>query len=84
VVVPPYDPTDDPEIYFNNLALAELGFGVVYDGQPLAEIVALADACRRRAELLCDTIRGRWQTLNGNAVCAKVFADRYVADLQLT
>jgi hypothetical protein len=78
VLVPPYDPTDDPEIYFNNQALSRLGFGVVYQGQPLGEILAATGACRERAAQLCQQILARWGTLNGNQVCARMFVQAFV------
>ena len=79
VVVPSYDPTDDPEIYFNNLALTELGFGIVYEGQPLSEILARSDECRAKAGMLRESIIAKWGTLNGNSVCARLFAESFVS-----
>lgn len=79
LVVPSYDPTDDPEIYFNNLAVEGLGIGMVYTGQPLAEILARSDAVRVASAAACADITRRWGTLNGNEVCAKLFADRFLA-----
>lgn len=78
ILVPKYDPTDDPEIYFNNKALEALGFGIVYDGQPLSEILEVSEACRERAQTLRAEITSRWGTLNGNAVCAKTIVNHFL------
>ncbi len=80
VLVPRYDASDDPEIYFNNLALTELGFGIVYDGQPLSEVLARAPACEARAARLRDEIVGRFGTLSGNQVCAKLLVAQFLTD----
>ncbi|MDO8435595.1 MAG: hypothetical protein Q7S89_02850, partial [bacterium] len=78
VLVPRYDPTDDPEIYFNNIALENLGFGIVYNGQPLKDILTEAPRCRERAHVLKEDILKRWGTLNGNAVCVKLFVEDFL------
>ena len=79
VVVPQYDKTDDPEIYCNNKAVEATGIGVVYRGQPLAEILAQGDAVRAAQKKMRDAIVARWGTLSGNEVCAKLMADRFLA-----
>src|SRR3989344_6847874 len=39
LVMPDFDPKDDPEIYFNNRAVETLGIGLVYRGEPLAGVL---------------------------------------------
>ncbi len=78
IVVPEYDPTDDPEIYFNNKAIEELGIGIVYRGQPLADILAQTEAVRAAQKRLCTEIQTRWGTLNGNDECAKRMVEKYL------
>jgi len=78
LVVPAFDPTDDPEIYFNNQAVRGLGIGTIYTGQPLAEILAKSEAVRSASAAVCADIKERWGTLNGNDVCAKLFVDRFL------
>jgi hypothetical protein len=78
LVIPQFDPTDDPEIYFNNLAVEGLGIGVVYEGQPLADIIREGTQMRARSEKISADILARWGTLNGNEVCARLFADRFL------
>ena len=77
ILVPRYDPTDDPEIYFNNIALKNLGFGLVYEGQPLKDILAKSEECRTRASLVQQDIKSRWGTLNGNDICAKMIVNHF-------
>ncbi len=79
IVVPKYDPTDDPEIYFNTVALTNLGFGTVYEGQSLQEIVDQTEQFRSRAHEVREVIRSRFGTLNGNDVCARLFVDRFLS-----
>lgn len=79
LVVPAYDPTDDPEIYFNNLAVEGLGIGTVYRGQSLADILARSEAVRAASKKACNDVKARWGTLSGNEVCAALFADRFFA-----
>ncbi len=79
LVVPKFDPTDDPEIYFNNRAVAGLGIGLVYEGQPLADILKEGGALREQSTKVCDEIASRWGTMNGNTVSAQLMADRFLA-----
>ena len=79
LVVPAFDPTDDPEIYFNNRAVEGLGIGTIYQGQPLANILARSEAVRAASKEVRDDITARWGTLNGNDVCAALFVERFLA-----
>lgn len=78
LVLPKFDPTDDPEIYFNNEAVKGLGIGTIYTGQPLGDILAEGDAVRNASKAVCADIQTRWGTLHGNEVCAKLFADKFL------
>lgn len=78
-VVPEFDPTDDPEIYFNNLAIEKLGIGAVYRGQPLEEILNKREELKKNSKSICDKILSRWGTLDGNRFCAKLFAEDFLA-----
>lgn len=79
LVVPSFDPTDDPEIYFNNRAVEGLDIGAVYTGQPLEELLAEGKRMRAASKNICEDIMTRWGTLKGNEVCARLFADRFLA-----
>lgn len=79
IVVPAYDPSDDPEIFFNNQAIEALGIGIVYHGQPLAEILAETPRVQENCRRMRDSIQNRWGTLCGNESCARLFADAFLA-----
>lgn len=77
LVVPEFDSKDDPEIYFNNLAVDQLGIGIIYRGQPLEEILKKREMIQVSCSTLRDYILKRWGTLDGNKYCAKLFADDF-------
>ena len=79
ILVPDFDPLDDPEIYFNNKMVEELGIGTVYRGQGLSEILAQGDAIRKRYREMRDKIIRRWGTLDGNQACADVFVKDFLS-----
>ena len=78
LVVPDFDPKDDPEIYFNNLAVEKLGIGVIYRGQPLEKILEQRAEVKKNSKILCDKILARWGTLDGNSYCAKLFVEDFL------
>ncbi|TSC74746.1 MAG: hypothetical protein G01um101444_181 [Parcubacteria group bacterium Gr01-1014_44] len=78
LVMPDFDSNDDPEIYFNNLAVESLGIGIVYRGQTLEEIIDKCSEIRSNSKALCDKILSRWQTLDGNQYCARIFVDDFI------
>lgn len=78
LVVPEFDPEDDPEIYFNNVAVENLGIGFVYRGEPLEEILKKTAELHANSKKLCDKILSRWGTLDGNQFCARLFVDEFL------
>lgn len=49
----PYSSTDDPEIYFNNGRIAELGIGAVWNGQSVKLVESMkSDVCAYKSALL--------------------------------
>lgn len=78
-ITPPYDSKDDPEIYFNNQCLEELGIGKVYHGQPLSQLIAWADECRRNCEGLKQRLISKYGTLDGVAYAAERIAKDFLA-----
>ena len=79
LVVPDFDPHDDPEIYFNNRAVEELGLGIIYCGQPLEEILGQAEIIKQSSAKIKQQILDRWGTLDGNRFCAKMFVEDFRA-----
>lgn len=78
ILVPDFDPLDDPEIYFNNKMVEDLGIGTVYRGQSLSEILAAGDSIRENYTVMCEKIKKRWGTLDGNQICAELFVKDFL------
>ncbi|MDP3770280.1 MAG: hypothetical protein U1A25_02945 [Candidatus Sungbacteria bacterium] len=78
LVVPEFDSHDDPEIYFNNKSVEELGLGIVYRGQPLEEILKETPRIKESYKKVTEVIMKRWGTLDGNRYCAKMFVEDYL------
>lgn len=78
LVVPDFDPTDDPEIYFNNHAVEDLGLGTVYRGQPLEEILVDRDRIKQAYEGIVAQVAKRWGTKNGTKYCARLFVEDFL------
>ena len=84
LVVPKYDPQDDPEIYFNNICVAELGLGVIHNGQPLSELLELTDTYKAATARENARIKATYSTMNGVAYTAERIAKDYIEGLQCT
>lgn len=78
LVVPDFDPKDDPEIYFNNLAIENLGIGIIYRRQSLEEVLSKSNELKKNCEAVCDNILSRLGTLDGNTYCARIFVKDFL------
>lgn len=78
LVVPEFDSKDDPEIYFNNRAVEELGLGVIYRGQPLEDIMKEVPRIKESCKKMTEKIVTRWGTLDGNRYCAEMFVKDFL------
>ena len=78
LIMPEFDPNDDPEIYFNNQVIEKLGIGAIYRGQTLEELMALTSKVKAAQKRLKEEITRRWGTLDGNAYAAEIFADNFL------
>ena len=76
IILPEYDGDDDPEILFNNKAIERLGFGMVYRGEALSEILKRVPAMKAAAKKIKNEIIKRFGTLDGNAYAAKMIAEQ--------
>ena len=76
IILPEYDGDDDPEILFNNKAIERLGFGMVYRGEALSDILKRVPAMKAAAKKIKNEIIKRFGTLDGNAYAAKMIAQR--------
>lgn len=77
-VCPEFDPKDDPEIYFNNLCIEKLGLGVIYRGQPLADILTEAEMLKSNIRKINQEILDKFGTYNGNEYAAKIIIDDFL------
>lgn len=73
----PFDPDDDPEIYFNNLCIEKLGIGTVFRGQSLETLLLSAAQERKNMAQERENLLKKFQTLNGLSVTAQWIADDY-------
>lgn len=78
-VATPFDSKDDPEIYFNNVCIRALGLGVVYEGQPIEELLNLGDSYKRATAAEMCRITRAYGTLDGIAFTAERIANDYIA-----
>lgn len=80
LVVPDFDPADDPEICFNNRCIEALGLGAVWRGQPLAEILAEAERLRPGLRQRTAALEQRFGTLDGNAYAARRIVELFAEE----
>jgi len=78
LVLSDFDPSDDWEIYFNNISIRNLGIGVVYHGQTAEELLKECLNIKVKSLAVKKEIIKRWGTFDGTIYCAKIFADDYL------
>lgn len=78
LVTPDFDPSDDPEIYFNNRTVEELGLGVVYRGQPLQEILDCLPEVRETYRAMHEKLLKEHGTLDGLQKSAEIFTHNFM------
>jgi len=76
LVMPDFDPKDDPEIYFNNRCVEKLGLGVVYRGQGLAELIDQAEGLKPALKTFNQKLLDQFGTLDGNRYAAKLIVEK--------
>lgn len=77
-IMPPYDPTDDPEIYFNNERLEQLSLGKIFSGQNLEELLSSAAAYSGAVEAVNGRLLTRFHSLNGVDYAAENIVKDYI------
>ena len=77
LVVPDFDPADDPEILFNNRCIEALGLGIVWRGESLQELIGDSDALRPGIGQRNTELRRSFGTLNGNRYAAALIANDF-------
>lgn len=75
IVVPTWDPQDDPEIYFNIKRITELGIGIEYRGQSEQELLMQAETCKTAIRQYKASLMDQFGTIDGTAVMAQKIAD---------
>jgi translation initiation factor 2 beta subunit (eIF-2beta)/eIF-5 len=78
LVISDFDPVDDPEIYFNNIAIEKMGIGIVFRGQSLEDILEKAGEMKIKSGKIREEILQRWGTLDGNRYAAKLFVEDFL------
>lgn len=78
LVMPAFDPTDDPEIYFNNRTVEALKLGLIYKQEPLEEILEKLPEITAACTDMSTKIKRKWGTLNGNQFCAERFVEDFL------
>lgn len=74
LIVPAFDPKDDPEIYFNNKCIEAFGLGIVYKNQSIEEIQSL----KTNISKFNKTIKEKFGTLEGVNYCAKLIVNSII------
>ncbi len=77
LVALPYDPKDDPEVYFNNICIEKIGLGKVYTGQPIEELLKFRDDYRERVKSINNKLLDKYGTLNGVEYTAEKIVDHF-------
>ena len=65
LITPEYDPSDDPEIYFNNKRIEELGIGLVHKGESINELLPELPRLKKAIEDYRSGLIEKYETLNG-------------------
>lgn len=78
LVIPIFDAKDDPEIYFNNLAIEEMGIAVIYRGQSFEEMLKELEKVKKRSGELRGEILNKFGTMDGIRYSAKLFAEDFL------
>jgi len=73
----PYTKKDDLEIYFNNICLEELGFGKIYTGQTLSELLAFGEEYKENVTLISNRLLEKYNTTDGVAYTARKIVNHY-------
>lgn len=77
LVVPKYDSHDDPEIFFNNICVEKLGLGIVYNQQPLTELLTYSQHYKSCAKTELVRIKEKYGTTDGVNYTASRIADDF-------
>jgi len=74
LITPEYDPSDDPEIYFNNKRIEELGIGMIHKGEPISELMSELPRLKKAIEDYRSGLESKYGTLDGAEYIANKIA----------
>lgn len=74
----PYDPKDDPEVYFNNICIEKIGLGKIYTGQTIEELLKFGEKYEENVKLINNKLLYKYGTLNGVEYTAQKIADHFM------
>ena len=78
LVVAEYDPSDDPEIYFNNKRTEELGIGLIHKGEKISELMSKLPRLKKSIEDYRSGLEKKYGTLDGaEYVAGKISASNH-------
>ena len=73
----PYTDKDDLEIYYNNLSLEHLGFGKIYRGESLDELMAYGEVYKKNATSIHNQLLEKYGTTDGIAYTARKIVNHF-------
>ena len=80
----PYNPDDDPEIYFNNICIEKIGLGKIYTGQPIGELLKFAEEYKNNVELINNQLLNKYGTLDGVGYTARHIVEHFLSSNKLS
>jgi hypothetical protein len=78
LIVPRYDPKDDPEVYFNNICLERMGLGKIYNGQSINDLLEWGKDYKNNVKLIKQKLMDKYGTLNGVEYTASKIINHYL------
>ena len=77
-ITPSYDKDDDPEIYFNNICIEQLGLGTIYKNQNLDELLEIKDVYVSNIEKINKYLMDTYGTLDGIEYTTKKIVNHFL------
>ena len=78
LIIPPYDPSDDPETYFNAICIEKLGIGLIYNSQTAQELLDQAKKLKPHIQAYKQKLKQQFGTLNGARFAAKRILEHWL------
>lgn len=78
LVTPPYDSKDDPEVYFNNICVEQLGLGRVYRGEPVKTLLDWKEKYVENVRRVGQQLSEKYGTMRGVPYTAQKIVDHFL------